>query len=66
MPTFRGAIVAFLIARAMWDAVKVYARKAGELPLVWLFKTSAILLALVCVVGGLGMFCLYAFALSAR
>ena len=62
MLTFLGAIVAFLIARAMWDAVKVYARKCGELPIVWLVKTLLILAALsgIILVFGAGM--LYAFA----
>lgn len=62
MLTFLGAIVAFLIARAMWDAVKVYAKRCGELPIVWLVKTLLILAALGGIVVAFGAGLLYAFS----
>ena len=46
MFTFIEFLFGFLIARLVWDAVKHFAKKSGELPIVWFFKT-AVLLVLV-------------------
>lgn len=64
MLDFFAALFGYLMARLIWDAVKHYAAKQGELPLVWALKVFCLLAALGTIVGGLGLFVIYAFSRS--
>jgi hypothetical protein len=39
------AMVAFLFARAIWNFIVYRAKECGQIPLVWMIETLALLLA---------------------
>lgn len=59
MTTFFLAILGFLIARSLWDFVKVRAHERNQLPLVWLFQVLMLLALLALMLGIAGLACFY-------
>jgi len=57
--TFFLAILGFLIARSLWDFVKVRAHERNQLPLVWLFQVLMLLALLALMLGIAGLACFY-------
>jgi hypothetical protein len=58
--TFVFALLGFLMARLLWDAIKHFARKQDELPIIWFAKTATLLFALMMLLGGVSVLFLYA------
>jgi NhaP-type Na+/H+ and K+/H+ antiporter len=66
MTTFLLALFGFLMARLLWNTIQHFAKKCGELPIVWFFKTVLIFGALAGLIGGMGLFFLYALSRMIR
>jgi hypothetical protein len=62
MFTFIYALFGFLLARLIWNAIVHFARKRGELPIVWAAKTAGLVALLVGIVGAFGFAILYVIA----
>jgi hypothetical protein len=45
-------VFSYVLAKSIWDFVKVRAQACGQYPLVWLLQTTGLLLVLVGLVGG--------------
>jgi predicted membrane protein len=59
MTTFLLALFGFLMARLLWNTIQHFAKRCGELPIVWFFKTAMIAVACAALVGGMGLFFVY-------
>jgi prolipoprotein diacylglyceryltransferase len=57
---FFCALLGYLAARLVWDAIRRMAARAGEMPIVWAFKTLCLLMVLCSIVGMFGMILIYA------
>lgn len=62
MLTFCLALFGFLMARLLWNTIQHFARRCGELPIVWFFKTVALVAAFAALIGGTGLFFIYCIA----
>jgi hypothetical protein len=62
MFTLIEALTGFLVARLLWNAIVHFARKRGELPIVWVAKTAGLVALLVGIVGIFGFAILYVIA----
>lgn len=60
--TFVWALLGFLMARLLWDAIKHFARQCGELPIIWFMKMTGLLGMFVMLLGTVSILFLWALA----